>query len=245
MNISNLDSTNESIYEKYSFRRSWLGILQSLNFFSDPKILDRMDEEIKLSGKIFSGFEIAETEQNGDVQESAQKFVTSSDLKGVEQTNNEKLNALIEKNNDTLLTKTTLIVNDVIPKSQDKNYIQIENCIKTVCSTITNDTTKLLELSNHDDNKIKTIIENIDNHLNQMITTIQQPIFSFIQSNEERTTTGLQQVKEQLSTQHINQQKLTTELNDFLNKYKNNSSTKGNISEAELYYMLQSVMPSD
>ena len=91
LNISNLDSTNESIYEKYSFRRSWLGILQSLNFFSDPKILDRMDEEIKLSGKIFSGFEIAETEQNGDVQESAQKFVTSSDLKGVEQTNNEKL----------------------------------------------------------------------------------------------------------------------------------------------------------
>ena len=160
-------------------------------------------------------------------------------------TNNEKLNALIEKNNDNLITKTTLIVNDVIPKSQDKNYIQIENCIKSFCSTITQDTTRLLELSNKDDTQIKNIVENIDKQFNNMISTIQQPIFSFIQSSEERTNSGIQQVKEHLSMQQINQQKLTTELNDFLNKYKNNSSSKGNVSEAELYYIIQSVMPSD
>lgn len=85
--LTNFDSKKSSIYEKYSFRRSWLGILQSLNFFSDPKILERMDEETKKQdGNIFSGFEIAETEQNGDVQESAQKIVTTSDLKGLKQT---------------------------------------------------------------------------------------------------------------------------------------------------------------
>jgi hypothetical protein len=78
-----------------------------------------------------------------------------------------------------------------------------------------------------------------------MITSIQQPIFSFIQSSEERTNTGIQQVKDHLSIHQNNQTKLTTELNDFLNKYKNNSSSKGGVSEAELYYMLQSVMPSD
>jgi hypothetical protein len=160
-------------------------------------------------------------------------------------TNNEKLNALIEKNNDTLLTKTTLIVNDVIPKSQDKNYLQIESCIKTFCSTITQDTTKLLELSSKDDVEIKKVVDNIDKQFNQMISTIQQPIFTFIQSSEERTSSGIQQLKEHLSTQQNNQQKLTNELNDFLNKYKNNSSSKGNISEAELYYIIQSVMPSD
>jgi hypothetical protein len=160
-------------------------------------------------------------------------------------TNNEKLNSLIEKNNDTLLTKTTLIVNDVIPKSQDKNYIQIENCIKSFCSNITNDTAKLLEISNKDDIQIKNIVDNIDTQFNKMISTIQQPIFSFIQSSEERTNNGIQQVKEHLSIQQINQQKLTTELNDFLNKYKNNSSSKGNVSEAELYYIIQSVMPTD
>lgn len=160
-------------------------------------------------------------------------------------TNNEKLNSLIEKNNDTLLTKTTLIVNDVIPKSQDKNYLQIESCIKSFCNTITHDTTKLLEISNKDDVKIKSVVDNIDNQFNKMISTIQQPIFTFIQSSEERTNNGIQQVKEHLSLQQQNQQKLTNELNDFLNKYKNNSSSKGNVSEAELYYIIQSIMPSD
>jgi len=160
-------------------------------------------------------------------------------------TNNEKLNALIEKNNDTLLTKTTLIVNDVIPKSQDKNYLQIEGCIKSFCNTITQDTTKLLEISNKDDVKIKSVVDNIDNQFNKMISTIQQPIFTFIQSSEERTNSGIQQVREHLSLQQQTQQKLTNELNDFLNKYKNNSSSKGNISEAELYYIIQSIMPSD
>jgi hypothetical protein len=160
-------------------------------------------------------------------------------------TNNEKLNALIEKNNDTLLTKTTLIVNDVIPKSQDKNYLQIESCIKSFCNTITQDTTKLLEISNKDEVKIKSVVDNIDNQFNKMISTIQQPIFTFIQSSEERTNSGIQQVREHLSLQQQTQQKLTNELNDFLNKYKNNSSSKGNVSEAELYYIIQSIMPSD
>ena len=123
-------------------------------------------------------------------------------------TNNEKLNALIEKNNDTLLTKTTLIVNDVIPKSQDKNYLQIEGCIKSFCNTITQDTTKLLEISNKDDVKIKSVVDNIDNQFNKMISTIQQPIFTFIQSSEERTNSGIQQVREHLPLQQQTQQKL-------------------------------------
>jgi len=160
-------------------------------------------------------------------------------------TNNEKLNSLLERNNDNLLTKTTLMINEVIPKNQDKIYTQIESCIKSFCSSITQDTSKLLEYTNKDDTNIKSIVDNVDKQFSKMITTIQQPIFTFIQSSEERTNNGIQQVKEFLTTQQTNQGKLTMELNDFLNKYKNNSSTKGNISEAELYYMLQSIMPSD
>jgi hypothetical protein len=160
-------------------------------------------------------------------------------------TNNEKITAIMDKNNDNLLAKTTLIVNDVIPKSQDKTYMQIEGCIKSFCSSITKDTERLLELNNKDESHIKSIIDNIDSQFSKMLTTIQQPIFSFIQSSEERTNSGIQQVKEHLNSQQIIQQKLTGELNDFLNKYKNNSSIKGNVSEAELYYMLQTIMPTD
>ena len=179
--------------------------------------------------------------------ESKKEYI--DDIKTILQNNslttNEKISSLIERNNDNLLTKTTLIVNDVIPKSQDKNYLQIENCIKTFCSSITQDTSKILELTNKDDTHIDVIIKDIETQFNKMISTIQQPIFSFIQSSEERTNSGIQNVKDNLITQQSINQKLTSELNDFLNKYKNNSSTKGNVSEAELYYILQSLMPSD
>ena len=212
----------------------------TINSTINTKILNMVTDIHSNISSIKSDIIIKLHETKKDYIEDVKTILSNNSL-----TNNEKLNALIEKNNDTLLTKTTLIVNDVIPKSQDKNYIQIENCIKSFCSSITQDTTKLLELSNKDDTQNKIVVENIDKQFNNMISTIQQPIFSFIQSSEERTNSGIQQVKEHLSIQQVNQQKLTSELNDFLNKYKNNSSSKGNVSETELYYIIQSIMPAD
>ena len=163
-------------------------------------------------------------------------------------THEKNISTLIEKNNDNLLTKTTLVINDIIPKNQDRNLTQIENCIKTFCNTISNDITKVIEALPDDNNKednIKEIISNVENQFNKMVTTIQQPIFSFIQLSEERTNNGIQQLRENFNNQHVSHTKLTNELNEFLNKYKNNSSTKGNVSETELYYLLQTLMPTD
>lgn len=159
--------------------------------------------------------------------------------------NNEKLSSLIDRNADTILAKTTSIINDIIPKSQDKNYIQIENCIKTFCSSIEQDTKKLLETKDKDENSSKIIIDNIESNFSKMVSSIQSPILHLIQTSEERTTGGIQKVKDEMSQQNIMQEKLTAELNDFLNKYKHNSSLKGGVSESELYFMLQSIMPSD
>jgi hypothetical protein len=207
-----------------------------------------------INSKVLSMVTDIHTNLNANKTDIINKFHESKkeyieDIKTILQNNslntNEKISSLIERNNDNLLTKTTLIVNDVIPKSQDKNYLQIENCIKTFCSSITQDTSKILALTKKDDAHIDVIIKDIETQFTKMISTIQQPIFSFIQSSEERTNSGIQNVKDNLITQQSINQKLTGELNDFLNKYKNNSSTKGNISEAELYYILQSLMPSD
>jgi hypothetical protein len=160
-------------------------------------------------------------------------------------TNNEKINAIIEKNADHILTKTTMIINDIIPKNQDKSHALIESCIKSSCVLIEQDTKKLLENKDKTENQTKDIITNIENIFSKMILTIQQPIFTFIQSSEERTSSSIQQMKDGVLMQNHFQEKLTTELNDFLNKYKNNSSTKGNVSETELYHMLQFIMPLD
>ena len=159
--------------------------------------------------------------------------------------NNEKLSSIIDKNTDTILTKTTSIINDIIPKSQDKNYTQIENCIKLFCSSIEVDTKKLLETKQNDENSAKVIIDNIESNFSKMVSSIQTPICNLIQTSEERTSGGIQKVKDEFIQQQLLQEKLTTELNEFLNKYKNNSTLKGGVSENELYFMLQSIMPCD
>jgi hypothetical protein len=226
----------------------FINILNSLSTnFSENMNTTMMSKIFSLVNDIHSNLNVIKSDIIIKFHESKKEYI--EDLKTLfsnsSLTNNEKINTLIEKNNDALLTKTTLLVSDIIPKNQEKNYLQIENCVKNFCSTITKDTSKLLELHSKDDSNIDDIIDNIDTQFSKMISTIQQPIFSFLQSSEERTNTGIQQVKEHLSINQNNQTKLTTELNDFLNKYKNNSSTKGAVSEAELYYILQSIMPSD
>ena len=226
----------------------FIDILKSLSSNLSNTINSTINSKVlSMVTDIHTNLNVNKTDIINKFHESKKEYI--EDIKTILQNNslttNEKISSLIERNNDNLLTKTTLIVNDVIPKSQDKNYLQIENCIKTFCSSITQDTSKILALTKKDDAYIDVVIKDIETQFTKMIFTIQQPIFSFIQSSEERTNSGIQNVKDNLITQQSINQKLTSELNDFLNKYKNNSSTKGNVSEAELYFILQSLMPSD
>jgi hypothetical protein len=165
--------------------------------------------------------------------------------------NNEKISAGIEKSNELLLSKMTLLINEVVPKSQESTYLQIEGCIKGVFSTITQDTSKLLEITNKidvsskDDSLVKTFVDNIDTHLTKMLSTIQQPIFNSIQLSEERTNTGIQQIKDNFIVHQNIQETLRNEMQEFLSKYKNNPQFKGSVAEVELQHMLLSIMPSD
>jgi hypothetical protein len=165
--------------------------------------------------------------------------------------NNEKITGSIEKSNEELLSKMKSIINEIIPKSHENGYLQIESCIKNFSSSISQDTKNLLfninkiDNSNKDDSHIKTFIEKIDTHLTNMFSTIQQPLFNSIQSSEERTTNGIQQIKENMVLQQNIQETLRNEMKDFLNKYKNSSQFKGNVAEIELQHMILSIMPSD
>ena len=164
---------------------------------------------------------------------------------------NEKITSNIEKNNDGLLSKIKNTIDEIIPKSQENSYLQIEECIKHFFLTISQDTKNLLEITNQidktnkDDTLIKTFIENIDTQLTKLFSTIQQPIFNSIQSSEERTNNGIQQIRENMKVQNNTYELLRNEMQDFLNKYKNSSQFKGNVAEIELQHMLLSIMPSD
>jgi hypothetical protein len=156
----------------------------------------------------------------------------------------EKINHILEKSNDNLLAKTTVLINDIIPKSHDKNYSSIESCIKKFFTTIAEDTKLLLKMNGTDD-KSNHLVDNIDKTINKMFINIQQSLFNAIQSSESRTFSNIQQINENILLQKQIQETLSTELNMFLNKYKSNSTVKGAVSEYELYSLLQKVVPND
>ncbi len=155
----------------------------------------------------------------------------------------EKINHILEKSNDNLLTKTTLLMNDIIPKGHDKSYTNIESCIKQFFTNISQDTKQLLQMNGMD--KSDGLVENIDKNINKMFSNIQQSLFNAIQTSESRTSTSIQQVNDTINLQKQIQESLSAELNIFLNKYKSNSSVKGTVSECELYSLLQKILPND
>jgi len=155
----------------------------------------------------------------------------------------EKINHILEKSNEMLLAKTTLLINDIVPKSNDKNYSSIENCIKQFFGTIAEDTKALIKMNTGD--RSDGLAENIDKNISKMFANIQQSFFTTIQASEKRTTTNIQQVHENILMQKNIQESLSNELSAFLNKYKSNSSIKGAVSECELYSILQKIVPHD
>lgn len=160
-------------------------------------------------------------------------------------TNNDKIQRILEKNTDTIVSKTTSIINEIVPKHNDTFIVHINHSIKQLHETINQDTNKLIENINKDEKNITEFVNNIDSKFNNMIVSLQQPIFSFIQSSEERTSTNVQQIRDKITSQQISQDSLNIGMHEFLNKYKHNSSSKGNVSEYELYSILQYIFPSD
>jgi hypothetical protein len=181
------------------------------------------------------------------LHESKKEYI--DDIKSLMQTNsltnNDKINQLVEKSNDNLLTKTTLLINDIIPKSQEKNISVIESHIKNYCTAICNDTQRLIQMHSNDTNNAEVISKLLETQMNKMINNIQQPIYNLLNTSEERNNSNFNSLRDSLSVQKETQQKMSSEINSFLSRYKNNSQFKGDVGETNLLFMLQHIMPTD
>jgi hypothetical protein len=255
--MENIIITDEEVIQFYNenphidanvINKVFIDILKSLSSNLTNTLTNTINSQIlSIVTDIHSNINLIKTDIILKLHDSKKEYIESIKLiiDNNSLTNNEKINSVLEKSHDSLLLKTTSIINDVIPKSQDKCYSQIETCIKSFCNTISQDTAKLLEQTHPNNTPVSNVVTTIEQNFTKMISSIQQPIVNFIQSSEERTSTNMQRIKEQLVTYQSQQSSLTSELNEFLNKYKHNSSTKGNVSETELYYVLQSILPED
>lgn len=185
-----------------------------------------------INTKILSTLTELKTDVLSQINQSKNEYIENVKLvlSNNSLTNNEKMQHILEKSNESIVSKTTS---------------QIYESMKNLQGSINEETNKLVQNINKDEKTITDFIENIDTKFESLSTKLQQPIFNYLQSSEERTSSNLTQLRDKLTTQQTSQESLQGEINEFLNKYKYNSSSKGNISETQLYSILQFIFPSD
>lgn len=135
---------------------------------------------------------------------------------------NEKIASILEKNNSLLIDKTALVLNNIIPKSNQLLHNHIDEQIKTFQRTISEDTSKVLKSLDKENIDLKEYFSLFEQKFGVMFQNIVSPINTNIQT----------------------QDKLCTELSDFLNKYRLNSSYKGQAGETQLCMVLNKMFPT-
>lgn len=154
-------------------------------------------------------------------------------------TANEKISVLIDKSNSILVDKTTLLLNDLIPKNQDHLHERIKSSLNELHNSISKDTHKLTDNINNKEAQVE-FLTNIESKLSSVIQNIQQPLYSTLAASEERLTNNMNNIKDTTNGSVAAQSKLFGELEGFLGKYKS-STHKGKFGEEELYSVLNSI----
>ena len=141
----------------------------------------------------------------------------------------DKLTHSIERNLDAFVAKTTVAINDVLPA---KNAGLVEEIVKKHTDRIMADTAALISPENKTEKDKGAKLDQLETSLNTMIAHLANTNAAAMQGLQERLVASKQ-----------SQDTMFSELGSFLNKYKNNSSVKGAVSETELYHMLQQIEP--
>jgi hypothetical protein len=126
----------------------------------------------------------------------------------------ENIGALLEKNNNRLIDKTAVLLQEVVPKSNHESYSQIQENLRGFHKSIVDDTKVLL--STMDNNGIKDYMNNFEMKSSMMMQNLQQPIYTIIKATEERLNSQITLLKENSSSQLNIQNKLIGELTSAL-----------------------------
>jgi len=161
------------------------------------------------------------------------------DVRAIIHTNtHDKLGPLLEKNNSTLIDKTALIINDIIPRNQIQYHAQIQDSLRGFNKSIHDDTVALLK--SVDSQSIKEFLTNFEIKSSLMLQNVQQPILSFISSSEDRIHTNINTIKD---TNSSIQNKFANDLGEVLGKFRNTAATQQH-SDTQLSSILTKMFSS-
>jgi hypothetical protein len=165
------------------------------------------------------------------------------DLKMILSNNtSDKLAPIIREYNDTLLDKTRIMINDVIPKNQDALAKDIESSIKSLHYSIHQDTSAFMKSTINKDT-LDQFVNSLEEKFSKTILNSQNIFNSLITSSENRLDSRLSELKDISKSNNSTQNVLQNNITDLLKKMEN-SSSKGKISENILFNILLSLYPT-
>jgi hypothetical protein len=220
--LSNIKNTNSDMkilkHELNSMRNHQSLILGDIKGLSDLMMKLNNDVSNSIISKLF------------DIKQSyiddVKSILTNNDA-----TNTLRLSNLLEKENNIMIEKTLRTINENIPKSNNESYKQIEQLMIKYKDEL-NKTNNSLSL--------ESMISIIDNKYSQLIDNIKTPMENYI---NEHVTKNINEMKEDNIKMQNCQEIINTKVVEYINKF-DNSSDKGNLSEAKLKFVLQTMFPS-
>jgi hypothetical protein len=168
-----------------------------------------------------------------------------NDIKLILMSNNiEHIAPLIKETNNNLIDKTTLVINELIPKNQSNISKEIENNFKLLQSQLASETNKLLSSSvNH--KNIDEFINNANINMTQTLNTLTTIIASTENRLENKLTSNhskIDEIQKMFNENNHSNMKLQSSVTEMLKKFEKGSG-KGNVSENVVYNILLSLFP--
>ncbi len=204
------------------------GLNSSINSTINSQILSEISDIRENINNINNSFYIKLQENKKDTIEEYKNILYNNLSQ-----NNEKLGNLIQQNTTHLLDKTTILLNDVLPKSNETQFNFFRENISNFQKTISEDSEKILQSINKEE-QLNNFLNNFESKYNQLI----QPFCTIVNASEERLYKEISYVKNSQLPES-----LMNNLTDFFNKYKN-SSYKGQLGEIQLETVLNQIFPS-
>lgn len=254
---------NERIWRFFKERNPGLQFEECVILFIDliEKLTENMNASLNTSmfASLFENVKQIQTQVDGMSRlQAEQSIVLSSklaefkrdyieDVKMILSTNvSDKIAPLIREQNSILMDKTNILLNDVLPKSNDQLSKQLSGTIREMQKTIMDDTHKYFSGSTISPQSLQEFITTLDTKLSSSLQLSQA-------QTEKRIDTSIREIKassdanlgviKELSS--ANQQvtcALTQSVSEVLKKMEN-SSAKGKISENILFNTLVALYP--
>lgn len=108
------------------------------------------------------------------------------------------IHTLLEKTHNSLVEKTSYLINNNLPKyNQQQSSLIIEN-IQDVYKSLKNDYTKIV--TSLDNNNVKEFVQNFDLKLSMLMQNLQQPIYSSLTNMEDRITSKMSAIQKNVDS---------------------------------------------